>query len=90
MFSQLDGLFSSFARASSSSFEALGGISTKCQSRACADLVANLLSGIWGPFDKKSAAVAFWGCCPGVFSASFPPFWGADGKSDDSGMTGIL
>lgn len=36
----------------------------------------------------KSAAVAF--CCPGLSSALLPPFWGADGKSDDSGMTGIL
>lgn len=46
MASQLDDLFSSFARASSSSFEALGGISTKCQSWAYVSLVVNLLSGI--------------------------------------------
>ena len=46
-------------------------------------------SGICGPLELKAARAGFVSpVC--FFSDSLPPFWGADGKSEDSGMTGIL
>lgn len=84
-------LFSSFIRASISSLDALGGMSVSLISRCMVvKLTAFSPSGIWGPLERWSIADALSRCSSDLVWDSVEPFFEADGKSDVSGMTGIV